>query len=123
MEKVTKVIACCKRHQILPGLSFWLQSMMIMSRQIKLPALQKISTEFAKQSEMMEMKQEMLTDTIDDAMEDEADEEEEEAIVGQVLDEIGISMGDQFAQVPKEPVASEADADKELAARLEKLKR
>lgn len=32
--------------------------------------------EFEKQSEMMDMKEEMISDTIDDAMADEGDEEE-----------------------------------------------
>lgn len=37
-----------------------------------------------------------MGDAIDDVMEDENAEEEEERIVGQVLDEIGISMGDEI---------------------------
>jgi len=102
------------------------KSMSIMSRQIQLPALQKIMMEFSKQSEMMEMKQEILTDTIDDAMEDEDTEEQEEAIVGQVLDEIGIQMGDNFAAAPttqKEVAQEDTAADRELEARLSNLKR
>ena len=37
-----------------------------------------------------------MGDAIDDAMQDENAEEEEERIVGQVLDEIGISMGEEI---------------------------
>ena len=37
-----------------------------------------------------------MGDAIDDVMEDENTEEEEERIVGQVLDEIGSSMGEEI---------------------------
>lgn len=44
--------------------------------QLKLPQIQKIMMEFEKQSELMDMKEEMMNDAIDDAMGDEDDEEE-----------------------------------------------
>lgn len=44
--------------------------------QLKLPQIQKIMMEFEKQSEIMDMKEEMMSDAIDDAMADEGDEEE-----------------------------------------------
>lgn len=44
--------------------------------QLKLPQIQKIMMEFEKQSEIMEMKEEMMNDAIDDAMGDEDDEDE-----------------------------------------------
>lgn len=44
--------------------------------QLKLPQIQKIMMEFEKQSEVMDMKEEMMNDAIDDAMGDEDDEEE-----------------------------------------------
>lgn len=43
---------------------------------MKLPQIQKIMMEFEKQSEIMDMKEEMMNDVIDDAMGDEEDEEE-----------------------------------------------
>lgn len=46
------------------------------SPQLKLPQIQKIMMEFEKQSELMDMKEEMMNDAIDDAMGDEDDEEE-----------------------------------------------
>ena len=45
-------------------------------RQLKLPQIQQIMQEFEKQSEIMDMKEEMMSDAIDDAMGDEADEDE-----------------------------------------------
>merc|ERR550517_162390 len=97
-----------------------------------------IMQEFEKQSEIMDMKEEMMNDVMDDAMGDEDDEEETDAIVTQVLDELGLQLGDQLSGVNapsgsiatgaaggKVPVAAgaEADADADLAARLENLRR
>ena len=43
---------------------------------MNLPQIQRILQEFEKQSDVMDMKEEIMNDAIDDAMEDEADEEE-----------------------------------------------
>jgi len=120
-----------------------------MNKQMKLPEIQKIMQEFEKQSEMMDMKEEMMTDVIDDAMGDEEDEEESDAIVSQVLDELNIQLTDDLAgvNVPagsltaatankdgKKAVAAggaddggaaggATDADADLQARLDDLRR
>ena len=65
------------------------KAMMMMNRQMNLPALQRIMMEFEKQSEKMDMKEEMMSDTMDDVFEGENDEEESEEIVNKVLDEFG----------------------------------
>lgn len=49
---------------------------MYFNRQLNLPHIQKILQEFEKQSEIMDMKEEVMNDAMDDAMDDEADEEE-----------------------------------------------
>lgn len=46
------------------------------NRQLKLPQIQKILQEFEKQSEIMDMKEEMMNDAMDDALGDEDDEEQ-----------------------------------------------
>ena len=56
--------------------------------------------EFEKQSEMMNMKEEMMNDVMDDAMGDEDDEEESEAVVNKVLDELGLEMGGEMSSIP-----------------------
>merc|ERR1711976_166821 len=115
------------------------KAMATMNKQLKLPQIQKIMMEFEKQSEIMEMKEEMMNDAIDDAMGDEDDEEEGEAIVSQVLDELGLQMADQLSDLPgtggnlaqkqqdKTPVAAGggpvSDADADLEARLDNLRR
>jgi charged multivesicular body protein 2A len=113
------------------------KAMTAMNKQMKLPEIQKIMMEFEKQSEIMDMKEEMMSDAIDDAMGDEDDEEETDAVVSQVLDELGLQMADQLSDLPnagqslstgpsKQPVAAGAavsDADADLEARLDNLRR
>lgn len=43
----------------------------------------------------------MINDAIDDAMEDEGDEEESDAVVSQVLDELGLQLTDQLSGLPQ----------------------
>jgi len=101
------------------------RAMMVMNRRMNLPALQRIMIEFQKQTEQMEMKQEIMSDAVEDALDDDEDEEEQEAIVGQVLDEIGITLGENLVSAPqkKKEVIEEDEQDKELEARLANLKR
>ncbi len=71
-----------------------------MNKKVNLPGLQKIMTEFMRENEKSEMTQEMLGDTLDDAMAEEGTEEEENAIVGQVLDELGVNMTENVPNAP-----------------------
>lgn len=84
--------------QAMKGVS---RAMMNMNRQMNMPAIQSILQEFEKQSEIMDMKEEMINDVIDDAMEDEGDEEESDAVVAQVLDELGLQLNDQLSGLPQ----------------------
>lgn len=77
------------------------KAMQNMNRQMNLPQIQRILQEFEKQSEIMDMKEEMINEHMDDAMEDENDEEESEAVVSQVLDELGLQLGDQLSGLPQ----------------------
>lgn len=72
-----------------------------MNRGMNLPAIQKIMNEFEKESSMMDMKEEMMSDAIDDVMDDEVEEEEEEGdkILKQVLDEVGVDLSQQVRHV------------------------
>lgn len=84
--------------QAMKGVS---RAMMNMNRQMNMPQIQQILHEFEKQSEIMDMKEEMINDAIDDAMEDEGDEEESDGIVAQVLDELGLQLNDQLSGLPQ----------------------
>jgi len=121
------------------------KAMISMNKQLKLPQIQRIMQEFEKQAEIMDMKEEMMSDAIDDAMGDEGDEEETEQIVTQVLDELGIQISEDLGNLPaagstlnpaKAAAAAKAkkaqvegaeggalDADADLEARLENLRR
>eukprot|EP00823_Brevimastigomonas_motovehiculus_P001142 TRINITY_DN11670_c0_g1_i1.p1 TRINITY_DN11670_c0_g1~~TRINITY_DN11670_c0_g1_i1.p1 ORF type:complete len:207 (-),score=59.00 TRINITY_DN11670_c0_g1_i1:443-1063(-) len=87
------------------------RSMMALNRQMNLPALQKIMAEFSKQSEMMDMKQEMVSDSMEDALDDE-DEKESEEVVNQVLDEIGIDLTSNLVDAPSEKSKTEKTTEK-----------
>jgi len=69
----------------------------------------------------------MVGDALESAMDDVEDEEESDQIVNQVLDEIGINLNDSLVDAPgkkqEEAKIAENDADKELEARLNNLKR
>lgn len=52
------------------------RAMQAMNKQLNLPQIQKIMMDFERQTEIMDMKEEMMGDAIDDAMGDEDDEEE-----------------------------------------------
>jgi len=117
------------------------KALMSMNSQMNLPQIQRIMHEFEKQTEIMDMKEEMINDVIDDAMGEDDDEEESETIVSQVLDELGIQINQQLSDLPsagtslatgaskaKQPTPASASAandssDAELLQRLENLKR
>jgi len=77
------------------------RAMGAMNRGMNLPAIQRIMTEFEKESSMMDMKEEMMSDAVDDVMDDEDEEEEEgDKILKEVLDEIGVSLSQQLTDAP-----------------------
>ncbi|XP_063038104.1 charged multivesicular body protein 2a isoform X2 [Melospiza melodia melodia] len=94
--------------------------------------------EFQKQSELMDMKEELMNDAIDDALGDEDDEDESDAVVSQVLDELGLNLTEELATLPapggslaagegrggaEGAAAALADADADLEERLKNLRR
>jgi len=60
----------------------------------------KTMQEFEKQNMKMEMTEEMINDTMDEVFDDSGDEEEQDAIVSQVLDEIGIEITGKMVNAP-----------------------
>jgi len=115
------------------------KAMRTMNKQMKLPQIQKIMMDFEKQSEMLDMKTEMMEDVMDGAMEGEDDEEETDQIVRQVFDELGLQLTDDLggittgatlsgpAQTSKQPTAVPAGGmdseDLDLEERLNNLRR
>jgi charged multivesicular body protein 2A len=66
---------------------------------MNLPQISKILQDFERESSAMDMREEMMSDTVDEVMEDEGETEEEESdkILKQVLDEIGVSVSQQVS--------------------------
>lgn len=98
------------------------QGLMRMNRQMNLPQIQRIISEFQKQTDMVDMKEEMINDVMDDVFEEDTDEQESDQIVNKVLDELGIEMNQTLATMPStgdKTIASKAvtpAADKQAAA-------
>lgn len=75
--------------------------MSAMNRGMNLPAISKILMEFERESDMMDMKEGMMSDAVDDVMDDMEDEEEEgDKILKQVLDEIGVDLSQKVRNGP-----------------------
>jgi len=73
------------------------KAMVTMNKAVNATSISKMMAEFERENAKTEMMQELMGDAIDDALQDGADnEEEEDKIVNQVLDEIGISMGEEI---------------------------
>lgn len=75
---------------------------------MNLPQISKILQDFERESSSMDMKEEMMSDTVDDIMDDEGETEEEESdkILTQVLDEIGVSVNQQVSFESPQPLTS-----------------
>jgi charged multivesicular body protein 2A len=102
------------------------RTMVSMNQRMNLPAMQKIMMEFARQNEVMGMKEEMIADTIDDAMDEGNEEEESEEMVAQVLDEIGLDFNQKIGASNKKIGQQQQEAEGEeddLQARLDKLRK
>ncbi|GAB1605038.1 charged multivesicular body protein 2b-like [Argonauta hians] len=60
----------------------------------------KMMQDFQRESTKMEMSEEMINDTLDEIFTESGDDEEEDAIVNQVLDEIGIEISGRMGEAP-----------------------
>ena len=107
------------------------KAMGTMNKEMDPMKLAKTLQDFEKESTKMDMADEMMGDTLDDLLGGSDDEEEQDAIVSQVLDEIGIEITGKMADAPsagssKLPQTSKSskmsDEDKEIEAMLAKLK-
>ncbi|KAJ7273449.1 Snf7-domain-containing protein [Mycena haematopus] len=93
------------------------RAMALMNRGLNLPGIQRIMTEFEKESSMMDMKEEMMSDAVDDVMEDEEDEEEEgDKILAQVLDEIGVGISQKLGSTPTGQLATKSITERQPVA-------
>jgi len=71
-----------------------------MNKAVDVPGINKMMADFERENAKTEMMQEIMGDAMDDVLGDGDNEEEEDAIVNQVLDEIGISFGEEIPDAP-----------------------
>lgn len=76
------------------------KAMMQMNKAVNAPAISKMMAEFERENMKSEMMQEIMGEMMDEAMEEPGDEEETDKIVSQVLDEIGVSFGEEIPVGP-----------------------
>mmetsp|Transcript_45572 Transcript_45572/g.103260 ORF Transcript_45572/g.103260 Transcript_45572/m.103260 type:complete len:158 (+) Transcript_45572:216-689(+) len=100
-----------------------------MNQQMNIPAITQMMREFEKQSNQMEMTEDMMNDAVDGVMDDGEDEAEEDEVLNKVLMEIGIDVSQQLSAAPTAslPAAqqgvAQAPAEMNLEERLAALKR
>ena len=101
------------------------KAMKQMNKKMNVPKLQELMYEFQKQDQQMEMGQEMMDDVMDDALGDAETAESEEALVKQVLDEIGVDVSAGLKEAPvAQPEAEAGDAEvSDLEKRLQALRK
>ncbi|KAJ6144939.1 vacuolar assembly/sorting protein [Penicillium chermesinum] len=73
-----------------------------MNRSMNLPALQRIAMEFERENEIMDERQETMDDAIDEATGMEGEEDESEDLVKEVLDGIGVDLGQALGETPSD---------------------
>jgi len=83
-----------------------IRAMGAMNRGLKLPTIQRIMNDFERESSMMDMKEEIMSETIDDVMDEEEDEEEGDKVLKEVLDELGVSLAQQLVDAPTVGIAT-----------------
>ena len=117
------------------------KAMKSMNKAVDPKTIAKMMADFERENMKTELMQEIMGDAIDDALGEADNEDEEDKIVNQVLDEIGISFGEELPEAsglanpamgenvaPSKiatPAGGNADdpAVSELEARLNNLKR
>uniref|UniRef100_A0A8R1DS42 Uncharacterized protein n=2 Tax=Caenorhabditis japonica TaxID=281687 RepID=A0A8R1DS42_CAEJA len=101
------------------------KTMKAMNSQMPLEKVAQNMREFQMAQEKMGLTEEMMNDTLDSILDAPGDSEEQDAIVAQVLDEIGIEMNSKLANVPALPTRiNEKDPSslEDLEAQLAKLR-
>lgn len=76
------------------------RAMFSMNKKIDLPQLKKILVNFEIQSEIMDLKQETIDNSMDE-LEETVSDEESDAVYVRVLEELGLQMNDQLVQLPQ----------------------
>jgi len=85
-----------------------------MNKSMNLPALQRIAMDFERENDIMDQREEMMSDAIDDVT--GLDEEEEtDEVVAQVLDEIGVDLNQALGETPSGLATKAAVGEQQIA--------
>ncbi|XP_023234029.1 charged multivesicular body protein 2b-like [Centruroides sculpturatus] len=105
------------------------KTMAAVNKQMKPEQVMKTMQDFEKESTKMGMAEEIVDDTLNGILDESGDEEEQEAIVTQVLDEIGIEISGKMSEAPSahhsklgESSKVNLPTDDEIEKQLAKLK-
>jgi charged multivesicular body protein 2A len=119
-------------HEMAQAMGKMSKAMKAMNKAMNVPKMQELMTEFQRQEMALGMTQEMMDDVVDDVLSDPTSAESEDALVKQVLDEIGVNLTQSLQEAPlapvktavqsSEPVALDSNVS-DLEARLENLRR
>jgi len=101
--KITTTASTMSMAEAMAGVT---KAMASMNKQMNLPNLQKIMAKFEQESEIMDMKQEMMDDAMDDAMDTGETEGEIDNEVNKVLNEMGLATMEQLAAAGGVPSAT-----------------
>ncbi|XP_064488817.1 charged multivesicular body protein 2b-like [Ornithodoros turicata] len=132
-SKVQAVGAQCKTmhasSKLAGAMATTAKTMGTVNKQLKPEQLMKNMQEFEKQSMKMGMTEEMVDETLNSILDESGDEEEQDAVVTQVLDEIGIELSGKLAEAPSaraDPLGSTSKArlptDDEIERQLAQLR-
>ncbi|CAJ0592522.1 unnamed protein product [Cylicocyclus nassatus] len=102
-------------------------TMKTMEKQMPTEQLAKNMREFQMAQERLGITDDMMNDALDNILDEPGDEEEQNAIVNQVLDEIGIESQSKLANVPKVPTSvgnatSKPMSDQDIESMLAQLR-
>ena len=101
------------------------------NQQVNTGEIIKTMRDFERENTKMEMKEELIDDSLSAILDNSGDEAEEDAVINQVLDEIGIEITGKLSEVPVARGAVGASSskskgsqmtDEELEAQLARLK-
>ncbi|GFT05932.1 charged multivesicular body protein 2b [Nephila pilipes] len=100
------------------------KTMGLANKELNPQGIMKTMHDFEKESMKMGMAEEIVEDSLNSVLSESGDEEEEDAVVNQVLDEIGIEISGKMSKAPlvnrdeigeSSRVASDAELERQLA--------
>jgi len=94
----------------------------IMNRQTNLPELQRLLMFLERETEIMDMKQELMNDATDSMLETDGDEAEEKRIFDSIMEEIGLGVVDNMKDVPVNN-NNNYEVDEEMQKRINDLRK